>query len=266
MSAALVDVGDARLACDVQGEPGRPWIALSNSLGADLSMWDAQMAMLTRTHRVLRYDTRGHGRSSLGSEPVTMSRLVLDVVALLDHFGIERADVMGLSLGGMTALGLGLDHPQRLRRLVCAAARADTAPAAAEAWNARIAAVEAGGMATVAEATLERWFTPAARAQRPAVVDRVRATFLATPVQGYVACAQAIKALAYGPRLPSLSAPALFVAGDADVAAPPEVMRAMAEASPQGAFEIIAHAAHLINIEQAERFDAIVSRFLAAPV
>lgn len=266
MSAALVGVGDARLACDVQGEPGRPWIVLSNSLGADLSMWDAQAAMLARTHRVLRYDTRGHGRSSLGSAPVTMMRLVADVVALLDHFEIERADVMGLSLGGMTALGLGLDHPKRVRRLVCAAARADTAPAAAEAWTARIAAAEAGGMAAVAEATLERWFTPATRAQRQEIVDRVRAVFLATPVKGYAACAEAIKHLAYGPRLPSLSAPALFVAGEADVAAPPEVMRRMADTSPLGSFEIIAEAAHLINIEQADTFDTIVSRFLAAPI
>jgi 3-oxoadipate enol-lactonase len=266
MSAALVDVGDARLACETQGETGRPWIVLSNSLGADLSMWDAQMATLARTHRVLRYDTRGHGRSSLGSEPVTMSRLVADVVALLDHFEVGRADVMGLSLGGMTALGLGLDHPQRVRRLVCAACRADTAPAAAEAWTARIAAAEAGGMAAVAETTLERWFTPATRAQRPEMVDRVRAAFLATPVKGYAACAEAIKHLAYGARLRSLSAPTLFVAGEADVAAPPEVMRGMADASPLGTFEIIQEAAHLINIEQAGIFDTIVSRFLAAPI
>jgi 3-oxoadipate enol-lactonase len=88
MSAAFVDVGDARIACDVRGEAGRPWIVLSNSLGADISMWDGQTPALTRTHRVLRYDTRGHGRSSLGSDPVTMSRLVADVVALLDHFEI----------------------------------------------------------------------------------------------------------------------------------------------------------------------------------
>jgi len=263
MSAVLVDVGDARLACDIAGEPGRPWIALSHSLGADHAMWDAQMAMLTRSHRVLRYDTRGHGRSSLGAEPVTMARLVADVVALLDYFAIERADVMGLSLGGMTALGLGLDHPQRVRRIVCAAARADTAPAAAEAWTVRIAAVEAAGMAAVVEATLERWFTSASRTLRPQSVDRARAAFLATPVNGYVACAQAIKHLAYGPRLPSLAPPTLFVAGSADVGAPAEVMRSMAEAAPHATFDIVAEAAHLINIEQPEAFDAIVSRFLA---
>jgi 3-oxoadipate enol-lactonase len=121
-------------------------------------------------------------------------------------------------------------------------------------------------MAAVVEATLERWFTPATRAHRQEIADRARAAFLATPVKGYVACAEAIKHLAYGPRLRSLSAPALFVAGEADVAAPPEVMRRMADSSPLGSFEIIAAAAHLINIEQADNFDAIVSRFLAAPI
>ncbi len=264
MSKTLIDIGDTRLACDLLGEAGRPWIVLSHSLGANRSLWDAQIAALTRTHRVLRYDTRGHGGSALGSAPVTMARLVADIVALLDRFEIATADVMGLSLGGMTALGLGLDHPQRVRRIVCAAARADTAPPVAAAWTERIAAVEAGGMGAAAEGTMERWFTPPTHAQRPDVVARAHAAFLATPVASYVACARAIQGLNYRSRLPSLAAPAMFIAGAADVAAPPEAMRDMARAAPGGLFEMIDGAAHLINIEQPNAFDAIVSRFLLA--
>lgn len=266
MSALMVDVGDTRIACELQGESGRPWLALSHSLGADFSMWDAQMPALARTHRVLRYDTRGHGRSHQGSAPVTMARLVADFVAVLDHFEIARADVVGLSLGGMTALGLGLDHPQRINRLVCAAARADTTPAAAATWDQRIAAVAAGGVAAVTEATLERWFTPASHTQRPQIVARARAALLATPATGYIACAEAIKQLAYGPRLSSLAAPTLFIAGACDVGAPPQEMREMARSSPRGGFALIDEAAHLINIERPDVFDDLVCRFLAAEI
>jgi 3-oxoadipate enol-lactonase len=125
MMRVRVPSGGISLSAQVDGSEGKPWLLLGNSLAADLTMWDDQIGLLTRTHRVIRYDTRGHGQSDAPVGPYDFPMLVADMAAVLDHFGADQADVMGLSLGGMTALGLGLTHPDRVRRLVVCDARAD---------------------------------------------------------------------------------------------------------------------------------------------
>ena len=123
MTRDIVKARDADLLVRIDGPQGKPWILLSNSLATDLHMWDDQIAFLTQTHRVVRYDTRGHGQSTAPRGPYDFDMLVADMLAVLDHVGAERADIMGLSLGGMTALGLGLAHPGRVRRMVACRAR-----------------------------------------------------------------------------------------------------------------------------------------------
>ena len=126
MSARLeVPAGDATLAARIDGDPGLPWLMLSNSLAADMTMWDDQLPDLVRLRRVVRYDTRGHGASSAPPGPYDLARLAADAVAVLDRLAIPAADHLGLSLGGMTGVGLGLLHPARLRRLICCDARGD---------------------------------------------------------------------------------------------------------------------------------------------
>jgi 3-oxoadipate enol-lactonase len=104
-SAKPVSVSGVDLATHVDGEQGRPWIVLSNSLAADYSNWDSQVSLLTQSFRVLRYDTRGHGRSSAPEGPYTFEHLTGDVLGLMDQYGIEKASFLGLSMGGMTGLG-----------------------------------------------------------------------------------------------------------------------------------------------------------------
>ena len=143
-----VDVPGCTLSARLDGPKDKPWMVLSNSLGADLSMWDPQMPALTARHRVLRYDGRGHGESALSTSPIRMDTLVADVIALLDRLGIERVEFLGLSLGGMTGLGLALNHPQRLTRLICCAARADAPPDYVHTWDERIAAIKSDRKST----------------------------------------------------------------------------------------------------------------------
>lgn len=261
MSRIAVDSGGVTLSARVDGEAGKPWLLLSNSLAADLTMWDDQMALLTRTHRVLRYDTRGHGQSAAPAGPYSFDDLVADMVALLDHVGAERADVIGLSLGGMTALGLGLAHPERVRRMVVCDARADAPAPFVQSWDDRIAAIRAGGMAAVVDGTLARWFTPAADASVP---ERAKAMILATSPIGYEGCAGALKRLDYLRHLGGMTVPVRYVVGAEDMGAPPPAMRAMAEATPGASFVEIAGTAHVPNMENPAAFAAALGDFLGA--
>ena len=245
----------------VDGEAG-DWIVLSNSLGADLSMWEPQMPTLTARHRVLRYDARGHGASPAPPGPYSLTDLEDDVVALMDERGIERAAFMGLSMGGMVGMGLALRHPARIARLVVADARAD-APAPWRAmWDERVARVRAGGLAAVVDGTLSSWLTQAWRDANPEGAARLRAMVLACDPGGYAACCAALKGLDRLRDLPRLTVPTLYIGGAQDAGAPPDVMRAMADATPGGRYTQIPDAAHVANIDAPEAFTEAVAGFL----
>ena len=113
-STQTVSVSGVNIATYIDGEQGRPWIVLSNSLASDYSSWDDQLSLLTQNFRVLRYDTRGHGRNAATEGPYTFEHLTGDVLGLKDHYGIEKANLLGLSMGGMTGLGAAIEHPSRI--------------------------------------------------------------------------------------------------------------------------------------------------------
>ncbi len=248
----------------VDGEAGKPWIVLSNSLGANLSMWDPQIEFLTQSYRVLRYDTRGHGQSDAPAGPYSFADLVGDVIALMDAHEIETADFMGLSMGGMTGLGLALDHFDRVSRVVCADGRADAPGPFREMWDHRIATVEANGLEGIVDGTLASWFTEAWRLENPEHVSDIRAMVLGNDAAGYIACCRALKQLDYLKRLGDVSIPVLFVGGSEDKGAAPQVMQAMADATPGGRYVEIPDAAHVANINQPAAFNQAISGFLAA--
>lgn len=254
--------GGAELASRASGRPGAPWIVLSNSLGATMRMWEPQLPLLEASFRVLRYDTRGHGASTTPPAPYAFDDLTADAVAVMDAHGVETAHFVGLSLGGMTALGLGLAHSERVDRIVCCAARADAPPAFVQSWHDRLSVIAEQGIAGIWPGTLERWLTPATRAAKPAFVAALEADFLATTEEGYHGCAAALKTLDYRKSLGALAVPALFVAGAEDMAASAAVMRDMADAAANGRFVEIPKAAHILNVDNLEAFAAAVGPFL----
>ncbi|MCW6511190.1 alpha/beta fold hydrolase [Lichenifustis flavocetrariae] len=260
---SIVRSNGVDLATRLDGEPGRPWMVLSNGLASTMACWDLQIPMLTRTHRVLRYDTRGHGDSAAFAGPTSLAELGRDVLGLMDHFGIARADVIGLSMGGMTLLGLAIAHGARLGRVICCDARADAPPPFVANWDTRIAAVRDGGMAAIVDITIERWFTPAFAAREPAAIEAAAAMIQATDPDGYIACAGALKQLDYRRSLGAIRAPTLFVCGAQDLAAAPAVMRDMVGATPGSVYAEVDPGAHVCNVENPERFDAVVGAWLA---
>lgn len=264
MSAIVkVSRGSFSLAARVTGRPeGAPWIVLSNSLGASMEMWAPQLAMLEKHYRVLAYDTRGHGKSDAPEGPYDFDDLTGDVIALMDHFGIASADYMGLSLGGMTGLGLAIHHGDRIERLVCCDARADAPAGFVESWDNRVAAIESGGLAEILGGTMERWFSEGFRTGEPRQMASMDAMFLATSITGYKGCAAALKTLDYLGDLGRIACPTLYVVGDEDMGSPPAVMKDMAAKTPGSRYAEIPGAAHIANVDKPDAFNAVVAGFL----
>ncbi|HEX5080243.1 MAG TPA: 3-oxoadipate enol-lactonase [Geminicoccaceae bacterium] len=246
---------------ELSGAPDAPVVMLSNSLGTRLEMWEPQMPALRR-YRVLRYDSRGHGRSDAPSGAYSIALLGQDALALLDALGIEQVHFCGLSKGGMVGQWLGAHHGDRLLSLaLCAtASRIGTA----ELWNQRIEQSAGEGMAALVDGVAERWFTAGYRATPRPEVEQVRAMILATPAQGYGACCAAIRDMDQGEAVRSIRTPTLLVAGADDPATTVEMMRSLHERIPGSRLIEIAQAAHLVNIEQPERFNRALTSFLDA--
>jgi 3-oxoadipate enol-lactonase len=246
----------------VDGAEGAPWVVLSNSLGADVSMWDGQIDMLTRKYRVLRYDHRGHGASDAPPGPYSFDLFVADAIALMDHYGLAKADWLGLSMGAMVGMGLAIHRPERFGRMVLADGRAEATDAYKAMWDQRIAAVNAGGVEAVAEGSLGLWFTEDWRKANPEATAAARAMIVSTDPAGYIACCHALRELNYLKDLGKVTLPVLYICGGEDKGAPPEVMQAMAKATPGSKYVEIPNAGHVANINQPDAFNTAVAEFL----
>ena len=261
MPTTSIDVQGARFNSRVEGPPDAPWLVLSNSLGADLTMWDDQMPALAERFRVLRYDTRGHGASSVTPGPYTIEQLGRDVLALLDALKVRKVHFCGVSMGGMTGMWLGVQAAERIDRLVLA----NTAPqiGTLEIWNTRIDNVRNGGLAAIADALMERWFSKGFRERAPATVARIRAKLVASPPEGYVASCGAVRDADVWGVVGRIAAPTLVIRGTHDLSTPPAEGRKLAERIA-GARYVELDAAHISNVEQAEQFTAELTGFLAS--
>ena len=226
----------------VSGSQEKPVIFLLNSLGTSIQMWEPQLPLLEAHFRVIRMDTRGHGASQTPAGPYHFNDLVSDALGVLDQYDVNTATVMGCSLGSMTALGMGLQSPERIDRIICTAARADAPPPFKQSWDDRTAIIAEKGVAGLWEGSLGNWLTPAFKDAQPEQVAAMKAEFLKTTSDGYRGCAAALKGLDYLKDLPNLTVPTLFIAGSEDKGAAPKVMENMAEATPGSKFVCIPNA------------------------
>jgi 3-oxoadipate enol-lactonase len=245
------------------GAAGAPIVLLSHSLGSSAVMWRPQLPALEPDWRVLRVDTRGHGRSAAPDGPYSFEQLAADLVGALDLLGIEAVHFVGLSMGGMIGQALGIFHPGRLLSLTLCDTAASNPPGAREIWEARIAQVEREGSAPLLESTLERWLSPEFRRRRPPILEEIRRQFLETSPQGYAGCCRAIMALDYRERLSAIGVPTLVVVGEDDPGTPVAAARELATGIAGARLEIIPAARHLSNVEQPEIFNRILTAFLA---
>src|SRR6266403_869300 len=256
----IAKINGAQINYELQGQANAPALVLSNSLGSNFGMWDAQMPAFATTYRVLRYDTRGHGESEVTPGPYTFEQLARDVLALADSLNIDRFQFCGLSMGGVTGLWIALHEPTRLQKLVLCSTGAKIGTA--DAWNNRIEAVRRNGTRSIAAATMERWFTTSFRDREPQTVERIQKTLANTNNKGYIACCEALRDADLRDQVASISVPTLVVSATHDPAAPPTDGKFLAK-EIKGARYVELDAAHLANIEQHKEFTQEVSDFLA---
>ena len=248
----LIDAHGTTLNYEIEGPEGAPVVAFSNSIGTTLEMWDAQARALSGRYRVLRYDTRGHGRSPVVDAPATIDMLADDLAGLLDALGIARAHVVGLSLGGMTAQALAAARPDRVHGLVLMA----TSAYMPSGWAERASLVRRDGMGAIAGAVIERWFTPAFRTDPR--VAALLGRFLAIDPAGYAVCCAAIGTMDLRPGNVAITAPTLIVAGADDPATPPAMSEDIRSRIRTAELVVLPRAAHILALEQ----DAAVNRHL----
>ncbi|KLK92838.1 3-oxoadipate enol-lactonase [Microvirga vignae] len=256
----LIQANGIELFYEISGPTGAPVVTFSNSLGTTMAMWDTILPALWGRYRVLRYDTRGHGRSQVLDAPVTIDDLADDLIGLLDSLGIARAHVVGLSLGGMTGQALASRYPDRVISLTLMATSAYMP--SQESWDERASLVRAQGTGAIVEATMGRWFTPDYPAQAPERITPVREAFVGTDPVGYALCCNAIGRMDLRPIIHRISAPTLVIAGADDPATPVAMAEEIRSKVSGAELIVLPRAAHLLAVEQAERTAAYLMSFL----
>jgi 3-oxoadipate enol-lactonase len=243
----------------VEGPDRAPVLMLSNSLGTNLHMWDGQVGPFTQRFRLVRYDRRGHGRSSVPKGPYTMERLGRDVLAVLDGLGVAKINWCGLSMGGMVGMWLGANAANRIDKLILSNTAAYFPDRSM--WDGRIKMVREKGLAGIVDANMERWFTKGFRERSPQAMAKMREMFLATDIEGYIGCGEAIRDMDHRPLLSKITVPTLVIAGKYDPATTLEAGEFIQTHIP-GAKIAVLEAAHISNLEQPQAYADAVLKFL----
>jgi len=260
--ASFVELPGLRMSYALSGPASDPLVVLSHSLGTNLSLWEPQVTALEGRFRILRYDSRGHGRSSVAPGPYTLEQLGRDVLGLMDALHVARAHFCGLSVGGLVGIWLGVHARERIESLVLANTAARIGSAAG--WNERVETVRGRGIAAIAGGALERWFTPGFRERSPEVFAAAARMLETTPSEGYLGQCAAIRDADLRAQLAAIACPTLVISGARDPATPPEQGRELASGIA-GARYVELAASHLSNLEAADAFNAELLSFVGSP-
>ncbi|NGN41132.1 alpha/beta fold hydrolase [Mesorhizobium sp. CGMCC 1.15528] len=242
-----------------KADPAAPWLVFGNSLMTDLSIWDEQVAALASAWNILRYDQRGHGQSGVPVAALDIPTLAEDLLALIDFVGIERCTYVGLSMGVPTGLAAFGTRPELFERLVLVDGQARSAATGLAFWEERIAFAREHGMAALAEQTMKRWLRPKRYDSQQA--ERLQDMIAATQLEGFVACASALREYDQSAVLPQLDIPVRLIAGAED-GAMPATMKAIAGQIADAAFEALPDAGHVPNFEKPAEFNAALAAAL----
>ncbi|APV50767.1 hypothetical protein BWI17_14380 [Betaproteobacteria bacterium GR16-43] len=241
-----------------------PPVLFAHAIAYDHRMWLPMLEHFGSGRRAILADLRGHGRSAVPPGPYSLQQMAGDCAALLDHLRIERADFVGLSLGGMVGQAFALHHPDRVNRLVLSNTSSSYGSAGREMWEARKKLVREGGLAALHDMAVSRNFSEAFRREHPESVAEAMKPFLASPVEGYVGCCDAIAALDFTGALPRIFAETLVIAGSLDPGTPVAMSETLVRGIPKSRLAVIEGAAHLSAYEKPAEFARLVRGFLQA--
>ncbi|MEQ6248749.1 3-oxoadipate enol-lactonase [Sulfitobacter sp. HNIBRBA3233] len=254
----LFDTGDVRIHYRVDGPDDAPPVVFANSLGTDMRLWDPILPHLPAGLRIIRWDKRGHGLSSVPKAPYTMGSLITDCERLLDHLGVRDCVFVGLSIGGMIAQGLAVKRLDMIRAVVLSNTAAKIGNP--DLWAERIAQVQQHGIEHLADAVMERWFSKQFRAKPE--LELWRNMLVQQAADGYAGCSAAISGTDFYTPTSGLRLPALGIAGDEDGSTPPDLVRETMELIPASKFHLIRRAGHLPCVEHPQEFASVIGDFL----
>ena len=261
MATGRINTGEIEMFYDLSGPAGAPVVCLNHCFGADHRYWDPHMVAFQR-FRVLRYDTRGHGESDAPPGPYTLSMIAADIVGLLDALGIDKAHFCGVSMGGMIAQTLALEHAQRLASLMLVNTTCEYTEAQRLLWRERADLALRDGIEAVHAVLMDRWFTAdAADRQIPGYVYMAE-TFRRFKPTSFDSVIEAMRGLDTAARLPGITVPTMVIATPDDPGAPTETSRKMAAAIPGAELHWLEPARHLATLEHPERFNELARGFL----
>jgi 3-oxoadipate enol-lactonase len=222
-------------------------------------MWDDQAKALSRHFRIVRYDSRGHGKSGAPDGPYSIERLGRDALAVLNALEIQRTHFCGLSMGGMTGMWLARHAPERFDKLILS----NTAPKSQtpDSWNTRIRTVLAKGLDAIADTVLGIWFTKDFRERSPKTVAHMREMMVSNNPKGYCGCCAAIRDMDQRWVISNINLPTLVIAGKQDNATPLSASEFMTSRIA-GSKLISMDAGHIANVEQTAAYTAALEKFL----
>jgi 3-oxoadipate enol-lactonase len=241
------------------GPKNAPKVLLSNSLGADLSMWDAQVNALSKKYRVISYDTRGHGNTEASEGDYSIELLADDVLCIMDEIGVEKAHFVGLSLGGLIGQFLGAHSSDRFESLTLCAT---FAASPRQIWIDRIKAVSETGIHPIADETMQRWFTKKYLLDNPKIISHVKNMFLTTSTNGYMGCAAAIRDMDLSGIPEQIPIPTLLISGSQDPSATPDMMKYLHNLIEGSIYKEIEQAAHLLTLEEPKIVNKLILDFI----
>jgi 3-oxoadipate enol-lactonase len=241
-----------------------PWVVLIHSLATHGGAWDNHAAWLCKEHTVLQYDVSGHGASPLSCITPSLDSFALELDELLQMLRVNKAHIVGVSMGGMVAQHYAIKYTQRVRSLILVATTGMNTPADRSAWMTRIATAQNSGMNALVDEFLNRWFTKNFLASKNPILEDVTNWIANTRVDGFIAAVNAISELDTLGSLRKLTIPSLVIAGENDLATPPAVVKSVADAIDGSKYVVIPKAAHWVPLEQPERFKYELEKFLAA--
>ncbi|TBX70293.1 3-oxoadipate enol-lactonase [Flavobacterium silvisoli] len=233
-------------------------LVLSNSLGTNYSMWDENVILLSQYFNILRYDTRGHGKSTINQETVSVAELGNDVIELLDYLKLDKVLFCGISMGGLIGQWLGIHHAERFSKIILCntAAKIGTA----DSWNSRIEQVKNNGLSSIIDGTALRWFTIDYREKHPEKVIQILRDFEDTSLQGYTACCTMVRDADFREQLHMLKVPVLIISGAKDEVTTVEDGEFLQQQIP-AAKHVVMEAAHLSNKANPEEFSKYIIHF-----
>jgi len=258
-----VDTNGIKIEYRFDGKEGAPYITFVTGIANDLTMWDAQVEVLGKEYRTLRYDLRGHGDSLATEGDYSMGLLVRGLAGLLSELSIEKTHLVGLGLGGAIVQAFAIEHPQRVRALLPCCCRAKMVPEFAEMWQKLREAVANEGVEVIVEPTVQRWFSDEFKAANPKVLQDVRNMIRATTTLGYLGVTAAFLGLNLEDKLAQIKAPTLYLSGAEDkMGGPPALMAELAKKVPRAQHHSVPKAAHIANIQNPAGFNKEVGDFL----